>query len=96
VSVVAVGLSVQRAPLLNVPGPGLRVKPTEPVGALLPPVPLSVTVAVQVLGWPTDTVADAQDTLVDVEVVLAEVVLVVRAGRVPADPFAMSSVLDGG
>lgn len=98
VPVVAVGLSVQLAPLLNVPGPGLLVKPTEPVGVVLPLVRVSVTVAVQVLDWPTNTVAGAQDTLVDLEVVLveAELVLVVRAGRVPADPLALSSVLDGG
>lgn len=91
---VAARLSVQLPPLLNVPGPGLLVKSTEPVGVVLPLV--SVTVAVQVLDWRTKTVFGAQDTLADVEVVLVELVLVVSAGRVAADPLAASSLVGGG
>jgi len=58
---VPVGLSVHGLPL-KLPG-SLEVKLTVPVGVLLVPASVSVTVAVQVEGCPTVTVAGEQLTL---------------------------------
>src|SRR5438093_11115128 len=49
--------------LLKVPAP-LLPKLTVPVGVLLVPVSVSLTVAVQVVAWPTTTDAGLQPTLV--------------------------------
>jgi len=59
--------------LLKVPAP-LLLKLTVPVGVL--GVPVSVTVAVQVVGWPTTTDAGVQPTLVLVERLLTVTVVV--------------------
>ena len=52
--------------LLKVPAP-LLLKLTVPVGVLLVPVSVSLTVAVQVVAWPTTTDAGLQPTLVLVD-----------------------------
>ena len=60
--------------LLKVPAP-LLLKLTVPVGVLGVPLSVSVTVAVQVVGWPT-TDAGVQPTLVLVERLLTVTVVV--------------------
>src|SRR2546427_816972 len=52
--------------LMKEPAP-LLLKLTVPVGVLLVPASVSLTVAVQVVGWPTTTDAGLQLTLVLVE-----------------------------
>ena len=61
--------------LLKVPAP-LLLKLTVPVGVLLVPTSVSLTVAVQVVGWPTTTDAGLQPTLVLVERLLTVTVVV--------------------
>ena len=52
--------------VLKEPAP-LLLKLTVPVGVLLVPTPVSATVAVQVVAWPTTTVTGEQLRLVVVE-----------------------------
>jgi hypothetical protein len=61
--------------LLNVPAP-LLLKPTVPVGVLLVPTSVSLTVAVQVVDCPTTTDAGLQLTLVPVERLLTVTMVV--------------------
>jgi len=51
---------------LKVPARPVAVKPTDPAGVLLPTPLVSATVAVHVDGWPIDTDAGAQTTVVEV------------------------------
>src|SRR2546428_6604888 len=83
-SAVGVSLSEQLAELqarrgvqlelLKEPAP-LLLKLTVPVGVLLVPASVSLTVAVQVVGWPTTTDAGVQPTLVLVERLLTVTVV---------------------
>src|SRR5438093_11539004 len=82
-AVLPVPVSVQLE-LLKVPAP-LLPKLTVPVGVLLVPVSVSLTVAVQVVAWPTTTDAGLQPTLVLVDrfaVTIKPVERELRAGRV--------------
>src|SRR2546428_4328355 len=61
---------------LKVPAP-LLLKLTVPVGVLFVPTSVSATVAVQVVAWPTTTVAGEQPRLVLVERVAVTATMVV-------------------
>ena len=55
---------VHEAPIVSVPT--LELRETVPLGVVTLPVPVSATVTVTVLAWPTITVEGLRETVVDV------------------------------